>query len=124
MSLSLENPKWEYYGNLDEGNIGNNKTFWKVVNKQLLSTKIKYDEKITLVEENMIIKPDRETTKVLNNFFSNIIKNLHIQQFNENDPIYENINDPFLKAIVRYQNHLSIRKGFCVHHSLVPMIEK
>lgn len=108
MSLSLENPKWEYYENLDEGNIGNNKTFWKVVNKQLLSTKIKYDEKITLVEENMIIKPDRETTKVLNNFFSNIIKNLHIQQFNENDPIYKNINDPFLKAIVRYQNHLSI----------------
>ena len=38
---------------------------------------------------------------VLNVFFSNIVQNLDIQQYNVDDPICENINNPLLKAIVR-----------------------
>ena len=48
-------------------------------------------------------------------FFSNIIQNLDTQQYNWDDPICENINDPILIAIVRYRNHPNIVaiKKFC-----------
>ena len=103
----LRKTKREYYANLDEKRVCDNKTFWKVV-KPMLSNKTKSDEKITLIENDEIVKTDKETAKVLNNFFSNIIKNLDIQQYNVDDPICENIKDPILKAIIRYRNHPSI----------------
>ena len=48
-------------------------------------------------------------------FFSNIIQNLDTQQYNWDDPICENINDPLLIVIVRYRNHPNIVaiKKFC-----------
>ena len=94
--------------------ICDNKTFWKIL-KPMLSKKIKSNERIPLIENDEIIKTEKGTAKVLNAFFSNIVQNLDIQQYNVDDPIYENINDPLLKAIVRYRNHPSIVaiKTFC-----------
>ena len=46
------------------------------------------------------LKLKKGTAKALNAFFSNILQNLDIKQYNVDDPICENINDPFLKAIV------------------------
>ena len=42
-------------------------------------------------------------------------ENLDIQQYNVDNSICENINDPLIKAIVRYRNHPSIAgiKNFC-----------
>ena len=79
----------------------------------MLSKKINSNERITLIENDEIIKTEKETAKVLNAFFSNIVQNL--QEYNVEDPICENINDPLLKAIVRYRNHPSIAaiKKFC-----------
>ena len=74
----------------------------------MLSKKIKSKEKITLIENDEIIKTEQGTAKVLNAFFSNIIQKLDIQQYNVDDPICGNINDPLLKAIGRYRNHPSI----------------
>ena len=74
----------------------------------MLSKKIKSNERITLIEKDEIIETEKGTAKVLNTFFSNIIQDLDIQQYNVDDPICENINDPLLKAIVRYRNHPSI----------------
>ena len=110
----LRKTKREYYSNLDEKKICDNKTFWKIV-KPMLSKKIKSNERITLIENDEIIKTEKGTAKVLNAFFSNIVQNLDIQQYNVDDPICENINDPLLKAIVRYPNHPSIVaiKKFC-----------
>ena len=48
-------------------------------------------KKITLVELEEIIKADQENVKMLNNFLSNIIKNLGIPQYNEADPICQNL---------------------------------
>ena len=103
----LRKTKREYYSNLDQKNICDSKTFWKTV-KPMLSKKIKSNERITLIENDEIIKTEKGTAEVLNVFFSNIVQNLHIQQYNEDDPICENINEPVLKAIVRYRNHPSI----------------
>ena len=110
----VRNTKREYYSNLDEKNIYDNKTFWKTV-KPMLSKKIKSNERITLIENDKIIKTEKGTAEVLNAFFSNIVQNLDIQQYNVDDPICENINDPLLKAIVRYRNHPSLVaiKKFC-----------
>ena len=103
----LRKTKREYYSNLDEKKICDNKTFWKIV-KPMLSKKIKSKERITLIENDEIIKTKKGTAKVLNALFSNIVQNLGIQKCNVDDPICENINDPLLKASVRYRNHPSI----------------
>ena len=106
----LRKTKREYYSNSDEKKICDNKTFWKII-KPMLSKKIKSNERITLIENDEIIKTEKGTAKVLNAFFSNIVQNLDIQQYNNS----ENINDPLLKAIVRYRNHPRIVaiKKFC-----------
>ena len=71
----------------------------------MLSKKIKSNEKITLTENDEIVKTEKGTAKVFKTFFSNIAQNLDIQKYNVDDPICENINDQLLKAIVRYRNH-------------------
>ena len=68
----LRKTKIEYYSNLDQEKICDNKTFWKIV-KPILSKKIKFNERITLTENDEIIKTEKETAKVLNVFFSNIV---------------------------------------------------
>ena len=77
----LRKTKREYYSNLDEKKICDNKTFRKII-KPMLS-----NERITLTENDEIIKTEKGTAKVLNAFFSNIVQNLDIQQYNVDDPI-------------------------------------
>ena len=65
-------------------------------------------EKITLVEGTKILKNDKETAKVLNNFFSTVIENLKFPQHKEQDPISTSISDAVTRAIVKYRTHPSI----------------
>ena len=65
-------------------------------------------EKIALVEGTKSLKNDKETAKVLNNFFSTIIQNLKIPQYKEQDPISTSISDPVMRAIAKYRAHRSI----------------
>ena len=51
----LRKTKTQYYSNLDEKNVTDNKAFWKTV-KPFLSDKITSKEKITLIEENESFK--------------------------------------------------------------------
>ena len=67
--------KREYYSNLDEKKTCDNKTFRKIV-KSMLSKKINSNERITLIENDEIIKTEKGTAKVLNAFVSNIVQNL------------------------------------------------
>ena len=103
----LRKSKGDYYNNLNKKNICDNRKFWKIV-KALLSNKIVSNEKTTLVEGEEIIKTDQANVKVLSNFFSIIVKNLEIPQYNQVEPICQNIKDPVIKAIIKYRNHLSI----------------
>ena len=70
MSL-LKKTKTEYYQNLDEKNALDKKKCWKTV-KPLLSDSFVSREKINLTE-------NEKTEETLNNFFSNIVKKLEIQ---------------------------------------------
>ena len=73
-----------------------------------MSNKIMSSENVTLVEGTKILKNDKETAKVLNNFFSTIIQNLKIPQYKEQDPISASISDPVIRTIIKYRAHPSI----------------
>ena len=54
----------------------------------------------------------QKTIKMLhplkNEFFSNIITTLGIPQYNETEPVSHNIDDPLMKAVMKYRFHPSI----------------
>ena len=64
-----------YYGNLGEKDITVNKKFWETV-QPLLSDKSINSEKTHLSEYEELINSESKTAKVLNNFFSNIVKKI------------------------------------------------
>ena len=99
----MRKSKREYFGNLEK-KVCDNKKFWSVV-KPLFSNKVICNEKIT---ENKNIESDEKTATVLNNFFSNVITSLNIPQYNETEPVSQNINDPLIAAIIKYRSHPSI----------------
>ena len=73
----LRKSKREFYDNLNEKKLCDNKRFWGLV-KPLLSNKVVSNENITLVEQENIVKNDKKTATVVNDFFSNITTNLGI----------------------------------------------
>ena len=97
---------WTLFLKLDANRIDNRK-FWKTV-KPLLSNKFVNNEKITLVDNKKIITNDKEIAKVLNDFFSNIIKTLNIPKNDHTDSIVKDVRDPTLKAILKYRKNPSI----------------
>ena len=101
----LRKTKKQYYGDLNEKNVLDNKKFWKTV-KPFLSDKCPLNEKIIIVENDEIISNDKEVAEVLN---TNIVSNLNIPEYPVNDPFIDNINDPILKAIFKCKNHPSIK---------------
>ena len=76
-----------YHGNLDQKDITDNKKFQKIV-KPFLSDKSINSDKIHLNENGELINSKTKTAKVLNEFFSNIVKILKI-------PEYDNLNRNF-----------------------------
>ena len=80
----LRKTKKDYYGNLNEKDEIDNKRFWKTV-KPLFSEKVKSSEKITLVHEDKIITTDDKNAKIVNSFFSNVVKHLKIPEFKDID---------------------------------------
>ena len=103
----LRKTKKRYYENLNEKSVVDNKLFWKTV-KPLLSDKVMGKDHIHFVENDELIKTDLETAEVFNNFFSNIVQNLKISRYTNEEPIVSNISDPTLKPILKYRNHPSI----------------
>ena len=103
----LRKSKREFFGSLNKTHLCDNKKFGGVV-KPLLSNKVVYNERITLVEDDSIIENDKNTASILNEFFSNVILTLGIPQYNETEPVSHNIGDPRMKAIMKYRFHPSI----------------
>ena len=110
----LRKIKREFYGNLNEKKLCDKKEFWRVVKPVVVS-----NEKITLVETDNLVENDKKTATVLNVFFSNIITNLCIPQHIEGEPVSRNIEDPLMKAIIKYRLHPTIiaMKEKCISSS-------
>ena len=95
----LRKTKRSCCSNLNKKNVTDNRKFWKTV-KPVLSNKFDNNEKITLVDNEKIITNDKEVAKVLNEFFSNIIKTLNIPNKDHIDSIRnfffkKKLYDPF-----------------------------
>ena len=106
MCFYFRKTKINQYGNLDEKDITDHKNFWKTV-KPLLSDKSINSDKINLNEIGKLNNSESKTAEVMNNFLSNIIKNLKMSEYENLNPNFENVKDPDFKAILKYKNHLS-----------------
>ena len=104
--IKTKKTKMAYYENLDERKGSDNKLFGKIV-KPSPSKKFNARERISLSENGEIVKTEKETADVFNNFLGNIIKNRNISQYSDFDPITENVKDLTLKAILKYEKHPS-----------------
>ena len=78
----LRKSKTNYYANLDEKKVSDNKIFWKVI-KPSLSDKSCVKEQI----KEKILETNLETADVLNGFFGNIVKSLDINQHSNFNPV-------------------------------------
>ena len=104
----LRKEKNEYFANLNEKDIIDNKNFWQTV-KPFLSEKLKSREKITLVENEELVSSEFDIAQRFNQFFSNIVKNLDIPKYVVGDTLHLNLkNHPTLMAILKYRDHPSI----------------
>ena len=97
----------EYYGNLDPKKFVDNRTFLTTV-KPFFSNKSSENEKIISVEKQDILTNDSSVSKVLNNFFSNIVKKLGVSDYMHSHPLATEVNDLTLRAIMKYRNHPSV----------------
>ena len=107
--------KKNYYANLNEKDLTDNKQHWQTV-KPLLSDKIKLSEKITLVEpretletdgniDDEIVNDDIKIAEIFKRFFSNAVIGLKIPDFHGAVPLADNIFHPIFRAILKYANH-------------------
>ena len=104
----LRKVKRKYFANLNEKNITDNRKFWQTV-KPFLSEKNKSREKITLVKNEEVISDDVEVANTLNNYFSNVVKNLKIPEKFVTDSLPQSLSrHPTLNAILKYKNHSSM----------------
>ena len=100
--------KKDYFSKLNEKQVTDYKRFWKTV-KLFLWNKVQSSERINLTEENDSLVTDcGNVAKELNSFFSSVVKNLNIPNYEGCDPLSGNIDHPTLKAIVKCRNHPSI----------------
>ena len=93
--------------NLDKKDITDNKKFWKTV-KPLLSHKLTNSDKVDLNEIGELINSESKTIEVLKELFSNIVKNLKNQGYENLNPNSEKVKVPVFKTILKYKNHAGI----------------
>ena len=92
-----------------------NKKFWKIVNPLFTESTTSTDN-ITLIENNQIVSDDHKVAEIFNNYFSNAVKNLNIDNYEhfsfDKYFLYKDTynEDAILRAIEKYENHPSILK--------------
>ena len=77
--------------------------------KPFLSDKVQRSDKITPIENDVVVSDEKEIANILNTFFSNIVSRLNIPEYKTNASKIEQISDPILKIISEYENHPSIQ---------------
>ena len=103
----LRKSKRDYFANLDTKIMKDNRKFWKTVNP-LFSEKSYSKESISLINKDGLITENEDLAKTFNNFFSNIVNKLGIEDVPADESNLSNIDDPISKAIAKYENHPSI----------------
>ena len=91
----LRKTKKNFYKALDEKQVSDSKT-WKNV-KPFFSDKGVNSSKITLVEKKAIVIDEEKIANIMNNYFTNITKNLNLKPLNK-----------YKFDIDIFENHISI----------------
>ena len=98
--------KKSFYENLDPKFITDNRKFWKQV-KPFFSDKTHFTNNIILLEGDEIVTDNSACAEILNNIFSNSVKNLEVDRdFYVNN--MDNLDDPIENIIEKFKNHPSI----------------
>ena len=96
----MRKTKINYYGNLDEKDIFDNKKPWKTA-KPLFSDMSIISDKIHVNEKGELLNSKSKTAEGLNKVFSNIVKNWKIPEYEHLNSDFENVKDPVFKAILK-----------------------
>ena len=105
----LRKAKFDYYKNIDLGNLTDNHKFWKTV-KPLFSDKVQVNSAITLIEDGKMVSEDSEIAEIFNHFFANITESLGISANESLMLPADDIQDPIDRAIRKFDSHPSICK--------------
>ena len=81
MSL-VRKTKADYYSNLNHKKVVDNKSFWKYITPHFSDKSSSFD-KITLVEKDLIIDQNEAIAKTFNDFFTKVVSNLNIIQYED-----------------------------------------
>ena len=114
--ITSQKKKQQYFPNLNEEDITDNRKFWHTV-KTFFSEKIKSGESIVLIEKGKTLSKEDEIAYTLNDYFSNIVKNLNILEHHVNSLLHRLSNHPTLKvilSILNYKDHPIIDTIMCV----------
>ena len=99
--------KKTYYSNLDHKKIVDNKNFLKTMKPYFTDKDISHDF-ITFAKNEETVSDKKEIYEILNNFFSEVAKNLNLPQYGDPTVNVEDIEDPVERAVKKYKNHPSI----------------
>ena len=75
-----------------------NKTSWKIIKPYFTDESINHDN-ITLVENEETVSDNKEISETLNNFFSEVVTNLNLPQYNDPTVNVEDIEDQVARAV-------------------------
>ena len=77
--------------------------------KPFFSEKSVTTDNIIIIDKNEVYEDDENVSEIFNDFFSNAVKNLNIPEYvSLNEDLDE--QDPIVKAITKYENHVSIKR--------------
>ena len=93
--------KKEHFENINVKDINDNKKFWKTI-KPFFSNKGLNTNKLMLIEDNNLISEESVLAYRMNQYFTNLTKQLNIKK----SPQLKNLED----IINYYHNHVSIEK--------------
>ena len=74
----------------------------------LFSEKGSTHNKITLIEQVLILDESEIVAEVLNNFFVNVVSNLNIPKYHDKSVNIDHNEDPIARSIELYKNHPNI----------------
>ena len=100
--------KRNYFGELDNRILKDNRTFWKTVNP-LFSEKEYQKESITIISKDTeeTITKKEELVETFNSFFRSMVDNLKIEYDINRQANESNHSDPVLRATEAFKYHLS-----------------
>ena len=100
----IRESKIKYFGNLNVKDITDNEKFWKAVGSNF-SSKKPINENISLWEKNRLVTDEKSIAKVFNDYFTSIIKHLHIEMKEFDSKNVKLSNNAALSAVNKFQNH-------------------